>query len=611
MIFTILDKNDLAPLMEIDDFISVVWNNKYYTAGEFEIIFQTTPERIEKVARDNYITLNGSEDIAIIELITFSDNEEQGAIMTVKGSFAQSILNRRIFWENTKLNGDIGIELRKAIENNAINPTLVDRSLNKKINIKSHLGKGTIIKSLVEIRQIQILGQTYIVNTGTINNYGVREGLEIDYTYVPINHGSEHIFFKDSTGKDYSYFRNNPLDPENVSTIFYTPDSCYLATKSRWHNVDVYDKAQGYKTVDAGNYSVLSFYIKLEDLNDKEIEDQAPFSTDFPALTKEQYDAGGYGVTLYDNTLYFRFGYSKDIDAFVSNELGYIADGMTHDEYVGYLLTGQWNYGTGRCILTPSSCIIYSLPKYVKETLTPNPAIDFKKYVALSTKLVAGAYGQIYIEWIESIEEANIFALGNEVKNLHNSNEADVYGENLLNKTEELLELFGAGLKARYSKNDTKIYFDFYKGANRSNNIVFAESLDNLNSYTVNLANGGANVALVYSKDGETEYRGTAGAVAGVERREIFVNETDKPGYIGADYATVLAEEGKLFLQGVKITIESEIDANSYVYRDQYSVGDIVKLVIKDLGIEYIIRVLEVREYQDENGYSIDLILGE
>ena len=116
MIFTILDKNDLAPLMEIDDFISVVWNNKYYTAGEFEIIFQTTPERIEKVARDNYITLNGSEDIAIIELITFSDDEEQGAIMTVKGSFAQSILNRRIFWENTKLNGDIGIELRKAIE---------------------------------------------------------------------------------------------------------------------------------------------------------------------------------------------------------------------------------------------------------------------------------------------------------------------------------------------------------------------------------------------------------------------------------------------------------------------------------------------------------------
>ena len=137
MVFTILNKTDLAPLMEIDDFISVVWNNKYYTAGEFELVTQTTREKIEKIARDNFINLNGTNEIAIIELITFSEDEEKGAIMTVKGSFAQSILNRRIFWETKKLSGNIIDALTGAIKSEALNPSAVDRSINKTVDVKT------------------------------------------------------------------------------------------------------------------------------------------------------------------------------------------------------------------------------------------------------------------------------------------------------------------------------------------------------------------------------------------------------------------------------------------------------------------------------------------
>ena len=107
------------------------------------------------------------------------------------------------------------------------------------------------------------------------------------------------------------------------------------------------------------------------------------------------------------------------------------------------------------------------------------------------------------------------------------------------------------------------------------------------------------------------EYNETAGASAGINRTELYVNRTGEAGYIGPDYTQQLIEDGKLSLQQVTLAIENEIDPYSSVYRTQFNLGDIVRVIIKDLDIAYDTRVLEVREYNDENGYTIDLVLGE
>lgn len=170
-------------------------------------------------------------------------------------------------------------------------------------------------------------------------------------------------------------------------------------------------------------------------------------------------------------------------------------------------------------------------------------------------------------------------------------------------------------MRARYEAAERKIYFDFYKGYNRTKDsllpVIYSESLDNLAGYDVVSKNEAANVALVYSeKDGET-YSGTAGAAAGVARRETYINKTDDVGYIGADYVQQLQEEGKLSLQSFTLAISADIDNRAYDYRRQFNVGDIVTLIINDLQISYNVRVLEVREYNDVSGYTIEMILGE
>ena len=212
----------------------------------------------------------------------------------------------------------------------------------------------------------------------------------------------------------------------------------------------------------------------------------------------------------------------------------------------------------------------------------------------------------------------NYIALGTR-PNAKDKIELQLQGDNLLDKVEELLTLYGLGLKARFDKASKIIYLDIYQGVNRSSNIIFSEDIDNLISYDIGLSSSKPNVALVYSKTEETkdiitivkEYNETAGASAGINRTELYVNRTGEAGYIGPDYTQQLIEDGKLSLQQVTLAIENEIDPYSSVYRTQFNLGDIVRVIIKDLDIAYDTRVLEVREYNDENGYTIDLVLGE
>lgn len=122
MIFTVLHYKTLEPLMVLDDYISAIWNNKYFTAGDFEIKCRTTNERILKLVRNNFITLNGTDEIAVIESVEFTKDEEQGAVMTITGAFAQALLGKRVIWEKTLLNGTVETELQRLIEENAVSP---------------------------------------------------------------------------------------------------------------------------------------------------------------------------------------------------------------------------------------------------------------------------------------------------------------------------------------------------------------------------------------------------------------------------------------------------------------------------------------------------------
>ena len=72
-----------------------------------------------------------------------------------------------------------------------------------------------------------------------------------------------------------------------------------------------------------------------------------------------------------------------------------------------------------------------------------------------------------------------------------------------------------------------------------------------------------------------------------------------------------MQEEGNLTLQSFTLAISADIDNRAYKYRERFYIGDVATIIIKDLNVAYNVRILEAREYNDINGYTIELVLGE
>ena len=116
------DENTLEKLAFLDDFESIVWNNRYFEAGEFEFIIPMTARNLQTVKRNRFVTRPNLKEIGIIETVSFY---ESGNITGLKasGRIADALLSRRIIWDSTLVNGGIIAQLRALVDKNLINPT--------------------------------------------------------------------------------------------------------------------------------------------------------------------------------------------------------------------------------------------------------------------------------------------------------------------------------------------------------------------------------------------------------------------------------------------------------------------------------------------------------
>ena len=661
MIFTVLNYKTLDPLMVLDDYISAIWNNKYFTAGDFEIKCRTTNERILKLVRNNFITLNGTDEIAVIESVEFTKDEEQGVVMTITGAFAQALLGKRVIWDKTLLNGTVETELQRLIEENAVSPHDPIRSLDCEIEYKTISGRVlNVPEGATRVFDLEIVSDTAYKSEGTPKTYidygrtgkaqetGLMQGVEI-VTTEPIVTETK----KDGTTrtlqvwpqswaegyipKYYSVntdivantsFKNNAKTTHVKNTSFYNLlNATYrldgrnlnelndeLKGNLRW---DWYDT--GYQDEAAKSWIKIELQVKVD------APDHVPMSSYMRCLTKAEYNAGMCGVACFDNNIWIRavlqgaWAHEVILSAdmydsipFAMVYVGIIGRVSLRNEGLFYEngADDELIYKSNELTSEPQSWQLYgsNLDQLIYPEERGVSSFELKQVDARlnhSLYAVCEMSGYAFFDYLrtgrmEGIEEQLIL---------------QVIGDNLQAKVEEILQLYGLGMRARYEAAERKIYFDFYKGYNRTKDsllpVIYSESLDNLAGYDVVSKNEAANVALVYSeKDGET-FSGTAGAAAGVARRETYINKTDDVGYIGADYVQQLQEEGKLSLQSFTLAISADVDNRAYDYRRQFNVGDIVTLIINDLQISYNVRVLEVREYNDVSGYTIEMILGE
>ena len=186
---------------------------------------------------------------------------------------------------------------------------------------------------------------------------------------------------------------------------------------------------------------------------------------------------------------------------------------------------------------------------------------------------------------------------------------------NVLIAIQEIALAYGIGFKFVMDENKDFV-FDLYQGIDRTTSldpVEFSPARHNLQSFTFELDRSNEkNVAIVVGEgEGINRKKATVGTATGIRRKEMFVdgkNSSSNDGVV-TDYQTMLVETGKNILAEHASTnhFNFEVDAQSYVYKEDFDLGDIIT-VRADYGLSLTAKIVEVIEtWYATNEYQIKI----
>lgn len=189
--------------------------------------------------------------------------------------------------------------------------------------------------------------------------------------------------------------------------------------------------------------------------------------------------------------------------------------------------------------------------------------------------------------------------------------------DQLGDKITEICNAYGYGWRILFFNN--AFHFDLYKGLDHSIDqndnvrLIFSPEYENLISSKYNEdVSDFKNVALVAGEgEGVERKKRTVGTASGLDRYELFVDasvissNTEEGDLV--DYYQALISEGKEKLAEHTTTrsFEGEVDSTSYIYKEDYNLGDIVTIK-NQYGITTNARITEVIETWDNEGYTVE-----
>ncbi|MCR0522446.1 siphovirus ReqiPepy6 Gp37-like family protein [[Clostridium] innocuum] len=117
---------------------SVIWVSRYYDIGDFEIYVAMDAIKSEMLQKDNYVLRYDDEYVGIIEDTEITDDGET-EYLKVTGRFAESLLTRRIVYNQTQINGTVENGLISLIKDNITEPLVSGRKIDV-VGIKTAKG---------------------------------------------------------------------------------------------------------------------------------------------------------------------------------------------------------------------------------------------------------------------------------------------------------------------------------------------------------------------------------------------------------------------------------------------------------------------------------------
>ena len=198
--------------------------------------------------------------------------------------------------------------------------------------------------------------------------------------------------------------------------------------------------------------------------------------------------------------------------------------------------------------------------------------------------------------------------------------------KNLLEVEQSCAQTADLGMRFHPDFEAKKIYFEIYKGVDRSVNqserprVVFAPRYKNLDTVEYEQISSMEKTVCYIGGQGEGEKRTivTAGddTLAGLDRRELFLEATDvskTKDMSDGDYINALQGRGDKVLEENRRseTFNADVDPlANFKYKTDYDLGDIVTVQYPDWGISIDKRLTEISEIYERGAMKIKPTFG-
>ena len=209
----------------LDVFESFIWTDRYSKCGDFEIYTSSDRQIIETLKEDFYIWTEDSEHVMIIENRKIITDVEEGNKFLVSGRSLESILDRRIVWNQILLDGDFQTQIKRLLTENVINPSDSNRK------ISNFIFEETDDPYILSLKvQVQYTGDNLYEAVCKLC-----ESVSIGFK-ITLNDDNQFVF-KLYSGTDRSY------DQETNPYVVFSPsfeniiDSNYYESKAGYKNV--------------------------------------------------------------------------------------------------------------------------------------------------------------------------------------------------------------------------------------------------------------------------------------------------------------------------------------------------------------------------------------
>lgn len=280
----ILDTN-FEGIMLVDVFESLIWTERYIAAGEFEIYTPMNQELFDAAKIGNYVWMKDSDRLMIIETREITTDVEKGNYLIVSGRSLESILERRIVWEQVVLNGKIDTVVKSLMNRSIIQPEIADRKISNfvyKNSTDPDIAKMTVSK--------QFTGDNLydaVVELCNLRSIGFKVTLNDDNQFVfELYNGADRSYDQpdDITANPYVVFSpkfDNVLNSNYLESITSLKNVALVAGEDEAHNRRTRVVGQG------AGLSRRELYVDARDIQSETSEGVLP-DAEYHALLDER-----------------------------------------------------------------------------------------------------------------------------------------------------------------------------------------------------------------------------------------------------------------------------------------------------------------------------------